>query len=115
MPETLSGVNGEIIRWAREFYNMSPEEAAKAIGVDISHYINWEAGIEHPTYAKLKRISALFRKPSAVFFFPEPPQLPTIKGDLRTLPDEIVNAFSKNVRWKRRYCGKIKTGFCATS
>ena len=32
-----------------------------------------------------------------VFFFPEPPQLPTIKGDLRTLPDEIVNAFSKNV------------------
>ena len=97
MAETLSGVNGEIIRWAREFYNMSPDEAAQAIGVDISRYMNWEAGTEHPTYAKLKQISDVFRKPSAVFFFPEPPQLPSIKGDLRTLPDEIVNSFSKNV------------------
>ena len=97
MAETLSGVNGEIIRWAREFYNMSPDEAAQAVGVDISRYMNWENGTEHPTYAKLKIISDVFRKPSAVFFFPEPPQLPSIKGDLRTLPDEIVNSFSKNV------------------
>lgn len=97
MAETLSGVNGEIIRWAREFYNMSQIEAAQAIGVDISRYVNWENGSEHPTYAKLKKISDVFRKPSAVFFFPEPPQLPSIKGDLRTLPDEIVNSFSKNV------------------
>ncbi len=97
MAETLSGVNGDIIRWAREFYNMSPDEAAQAIGVDVSRYTNWEDGIEYPTYAKLKKISDVFRKPSAVFFFPEPPQLPQIKGDLRTLPDEIVNTFSKNV------------------
>lgn len=97
MAETLSGVNGEIIRWAREFYNMSPDKAAQAIGVDISRYMNWEDGTEHPTYAKLKKISDVFRKPSAIFFFPEPPQLPSIKGDLRTLPDEIVNSFSKNI------------------
>ena len=97
MAETLSGVNGTIIRWARERYNMSPKEAAQAIGVDLSRYMNWEAGTEHPTYAKLKKISDVFHRPSAVFFFPEPPQLPSIKGDLRTLPDEIVNSFSKNV------------------
>ena len=97
MAETLSGVNGGIIRWAREFYNMAPEEAAQAIGVDITRYINWENGTEYPTYAKLKKLSDVFRKPSAVFFFPEPPHLPPIKGDLRTLPDEIVNSFSKNV------------------
>ena len=97
MAETLSGVNGEIIRWAREFYNMSPDEAAQAIDVDISRYMNWENGTEHPSYAKLKKISDVFRKPSALFFVPEPPQLPSIKGDLRTLPDEIVNSFSKNV------------------
>ena len=54
MAETLSGVNGKIIRWAREFYNMSPDEAAQAVGVDISRYMNWEDGTEHPTYAKLK-------------------------------------------------------------
>ena len=97
LAEPLSGVNGAIIRWARERYNMSPDEAARAIGVDLSRYMNWEAGTEHPTYAKLKKISDVFHRPSAVFFFPEPPQLPSIKGDLRTLPDEIVNSFSKNV------------------
>ncbi len=97
MAETLSGVNGEIIRWAREFYNMSQIEASQAIGVDVARYMNWEDGTEHPTYAKLKKISDVFRKPTAVFFFPEPPELPSIKGDLRTLPGEIVNSFSKNV------------------
>ncbi len=97
MSEMLSGVNGEIIRWAREFYNMSPDEAAHAIGVDVIRYVNWETGDEYPTYSKLKKISDVFRKPSALFFFPEPPDLPEIKGDLRTLPDEIVNSLSKNV------------------
>ena len=97
MAETLSGVNGRIIRWARENYNMSPDEAAQAIGVDLVRYINWENGTEYPTYAKLKKISDVFRKPSAVFFFPEPPRLPEIKGDLRTLPDAVVKTFSKNI------------------
>ena len=97
MGEALSGVNGEIIRWAREFYNMSTEEAAKALDVELNRYSNWENGTEYPTYAKLKAISTVFRKPTAVFFFPEPPQLPEIKGDLRTLPDAVVKGFSKNV------------------
>lgn len=97
MAEYLSGINGEIIRWARKNYNMSPDEAAQAIGVDVSRYTNWENGTEFPTYAKLKKISNVFRKPSAIFFFPEPPKIPEIKGDLRTLPDEIVSAFSKNI------------------
>ena len=97
MAETLPGVNGEIIRWAREYYNMQPDEAALAIGVDLQRYTNWESGQEFPTYAKLKKISEVFRKPSAIFFFPEPPVLPPIKGDLRTLPDDVINRFSKNI------------------
>ena len=97
MAETLSVVNGEIIRWAREFYNMTPDEAAQAVGVELFRYMNWEDGSEYPSYAKLKRISDVFHKPSAIFFFPEPPQLPEIKGDLRTLPDEVVSTFSKNI------------------
>ena len=91
MAEVLSGVNGSIIKWAREFYNMSPEEAATAIGVDYEKYCNWEKGTDYPTYAKLKKISDVFHKPSAIFFFPEPPTLPPIKGDLRTLPNEVVD------------------------
>lgn len=97
MAEALNGVNGNIIRWAREFYNMSPDDAAQAIGVDVTRYSNWESGTEYPSYAKLKKISDVFRKPSAVFFFPEPPDIPPIKGDLRTLPNTVIDGLSKNV------------------
>ena len=97
MVEFLTGVNGEILRWARQRYNMSEEEAAYSIGIDIERYINWEKGIDFPTYAMLKKSGNLFKKPTAIFFFPEPPSLPDIKADLRTLPNSISNTFSKNV------------------
>jgi len=35
MAEVLLGVNSNIIRWAREYYNMKPEEAATAITVTM--------------------------------------------------------------------------------
>lgn len=97
MAEVLTGVNGDIIRWARELYNMTPEDSAQAIGVNVDLYNDWENGENFPTYAKLRKISAVFHRPSALFFFPEPPNIPSIKGDLRTLPDSVVNRFSKNV------------------
>lgn len=97
MAEVLTGVNGSILKWAREFYNMSIEDAALAIGVDFEKYCSWEDGTDFPTYAKLRKVSDVFHKPSAIFFFPEPPTLPTIKGDLRTLSAEVVGGLSKNV------------------
>lgn len=97
MSETLSGVNGKIIQWAREYYTMSSEEAAQKIGVDLEKYKDWEAGTDYPTYAKLKKISDVFHKPSALFFFPVPPKIASPKGDLRTLPDAVVNRLSRNV------------------
>ncbi len=97
MAEALTGINGEIIKWARESYNMSIDSAASAIGVDVYKYSNWENGSEFPTYAKLKKISSVFNKPSAIFFFPKPPVLKSIKGDLRTLSDYVINTLSKNI------------------
>ena len=97
MAESLSGVNGQIIRWARELYNIAPEEMSKKLHIDISRYLDWESGKEYPTYAQLKKISEILKKPSAIFFFPEPPQYSVKKGDMRTLPDIVVKGFSKNV------------------
>ena len=72
MAEALSGVNGNIIRWAREFYNMSPDDAAQAIGVDVTRYSNWESGTEHPTYAKLKKSVMFFANQARYSFFLNP-------------------------------------------
>ena len=46
MAEVLTGVNGQILRWARENYNMTPGETAAAIGVDEARYLRWENGEE---------------------------------------------------------------------
>ncbi len=97
MAETLTGINGSIIQWARERYNMSADEAAHAIGIDLSRYEKWERNEEFPTYAMLKKISSVFKKPTALFFFPAPPVLPEIKGELRTLPNSITSSFSKKI------------------
>lgn len=86
MAETLSGVNGAMIRWAREWYRETPEQVAQDIGVDLALYLRWESGEEHPTYAQLKAIGKVLRKPSAVFFFPEPPQIPNPAVDLGAVP-----------------------------
>ena len=96
MAEALTGVNGNIIRWAREYYNMQPSVAARLIGVDLDKYLAWEEGSDFPTYAKLRKISDVFRKPSAIFFFPVPPDIPAPTGDLRTLPNEVTSRFSRN-------------------
>lgn len=97
MGEAMTGVNGAIIRWARLNYNMTEDAAAKAIGTSADEYVKWENGESFPTYAKLKLISDVFRKPSAIFFFPTPPSLPDMRGDLRTLSNAIVDTFSKNI------------------
>lgn len=97
MAEVLTGINGDVIKWAREFYNMTVDEAASTIGVSVEKYSNWEKGTDYPTYSKLKKISEVFRKPSIIFFFPEPPVMPSIKGDLRTLSSEVVGSLSKNI------------------
>ena len=69
MAEQLSGVNGNLIRWAREFYNMSEEEAARSIGVSNEKYSAWESGSEFPTYARLKKSVTYFANHQLFFSF----------------------------------------------
>lgn len=69
MAEQLSGVNGNIICWAREFYNMSPEETARSIGVSTEKYSAWESGAEFSTYAKLKKSAMYFVNHQLFFSF----------------------------------------------
>ena len=56
MAEVLTGVNGNILKWAREFYNMSLEEAANAIGVNYEKYCNWENGSDFPTFGRIMAV-----------------------------------------------------------
>ena len=76
-------INPSLISWARKRSGFTLEEATEK----FSHIEAWEAGSAFPTYPQLERLVDEFRLPVAVFFFPEPPNIPPIRESFRTLPD----------------------------
>jgi Zn-dependent peptidase ImmA (M78 family) len=72
-----------LIAWARSRAGLSIEEASKK----FRRIHEWENGKSGPTYAQLEDLADAFRVPIAVFFFPEPPDVPSISKTFRTLPD----------------------------
>ena len=96
MSELMMGVNGNIIRWAREYLNISLEEAIASLHISIEKYNAFEDGTDFPTYPKLKEISNLYKKPIGIFFLNEPPNI-DIKADLRSLSESVKENLSKKV------------------
>jgi Zn-dependent peptidase ImmA (M78 family)/transcriptional regulator with XRE-family HTH domain len=66
-------VKGSLLEWARRSAKMAVKDAAEKLKVDQSTLIEWETGKPKPTLAKLREMAALYRRPLAVFYLPEPP------------------------------------------
>ena len=70
-------INPEVIKWARETLGLTRERAAEVLGdTEVSHrtIAEWEAGEQRPSYAQLEGLAyKVYKRPLALFFFPEPP------------------------------------------
>ena len=85
-------VNNDIIVWARQELNITQEEVADRMGRNIEDIVNWEEGKDYPTYAQLEKLAyTIYKRPLAVFFFPNIPNIPKNNGKFRTLDNEIFN------------------------
>ncbi len=74
MPRTPSApVAPALIRWARQSFGLSLEEAAKKQRITTDRLAEWEAGEDAPTVAQLRAAARVYRRPLAVFFLNEPP------------------------------------------
>ena len=91
--EYVSGANPDVLRWARESSGFTLREVAKFLNKEESKISEWEAGATSPTYVQLERLAyELYKRPVAIFFFPEPPREPDPTESFRTLPDfELAN------------------------
>ncbi|MDZ4832714.1 MAG: XRE family transcriptional regulator [Candidatus Melainabacteria bacterium] len=78
-----------ILIWARERAGLSRDELIDK----FPRYANWEIGNSFPTYAQLEKLAETFKVPIAVFFFPKPPEVPSIAKTFRTLPESEVDNF----------------------
>lgn len=75
-------ITPSVITWARKRAGLSLDEAKNFGRID-----EWESGASSPTYAQIEALASALKVPVAVFFFPEPPDLPDIAQSFRTLPD----------------------------
>ena len=89
MAEYIQGINPTIVRWARERSGYSLQEVAKSLNRDVATISNWESGAAAPTYVQLETLADKYKRPIAMFFFPEPPQEPDFVGQLALRSSEI--------------------------
>lgn len=95
-------VNPKILHWARITANLSVEDVVRKIKrklVNAETIEAWEKGEESPTYAQLERLAyKIYKRPLALFFFPEPPDEETPEQSFRTLPDIEITRLSTRIR-----------------
>ena len=103
MAKPVAGINPRVLRWARERAGYPAGDVAQAIGKDEEVVKQWESGESAPTYAQLERLAyQLYKRPIALFFFPEPPQELDPAKEFRTLPDFEVERLASDTRFALR-------------
>lgn len=103
MAERIAGVNPEILAWARKRTGRTVAEVAQALGKKTEVIEAWEAGVDMPTYAQLETLAySVYKRPIAIFFFPEPPDEPDPEHAFRTLPKFEIEDLLPTTRYKIR-------------
>ena len=95
-------VNPKVLQWARQTAGYSRIEDVvneinrKRITVEVIEA--WEEGKSSPSYEQLERLAyEIYKRPLALFFFPEPPEEETPKQSFRTLPQEEIDLMEPNL------------------
>ena len=78
MAEHINGINPDILKRARERSGYTVEAIATALNKDVSIINNWESGERALTYVQLETLADKYKRPIAIFFFPEPPNTPNL-------------------------------------
>ncbi len=103
MSETVTGINPKILKWARERSKYSLEDVAKKFKKDSKIIEKWELGEVSPTYAQLEKLAyEIYKRPLALFFFPEPPEETDEKQEFRTLPAFEIENLSSDTMYALR-------------
>ena len=99
-------VNPAILLWARETAGLSIEEVVRKLNsksIATETVAAWEGGEGFPTYIQLETLAyKIYKRPLALFFFPEPPLEETPQQAFRTLPEQEIQRMSPRLRYLLR-------------
>ncbi len=82
---------------------MSVQDVAGKFKKQVDNIERWESGDASPTYIQLERLAyELYKRPLAIFFFPEPPDEPLPQQAFRTLPEAEADSLWPDTRYAIR-------------
>ncbi len=87
-------VTPKLITWAREKAGYSLDEAEYY----FKKIAEWESAVSSPTYPQVETMSDKFKVPIAVFFFPEPPEIPPVSETFRTIPESEFDRIPQRIK-----------------
>ena len=90
MTRQIAYINKKMLVWARKTISLSVELASEKIGVASQKLQLWEDenSDEFPTVTQLYKIASVYKRPFAVFYFPEPPKHFKPLKDFRKFPKQ---------------------------
>lgn len=96
-------VSPRVLEWARQRQGMSVADVAEKLKRDTTEIEAWERGDSAPTYAQLETLAyKVYKRPLALFFFPEPPEEDGIEQAFRTLPEAEISRIPPRIRFLLR-------------
>lgn len=95
----MQGINPQILCWARQQMGLSIEEVAAHFKKDPEFVQNWEGGLSSPSFPQLEKLAKKYKRPTAIFFFPEVPQEESLDRSFRTLPEQQIENIKPHLRF----------------
>ena len=91
-------INLQVLQWARTSLGLSLEEVARKMNKSKLIIQEWESGKSSPSYIQLETLAyKIYKRPIAVFFFPDIPIEDNPKTDFRSMPNEEIQYLSSNM------------------
>src|SRR5438552_6557650 len=63
-----------LLFWARKSSGLTIDGAAKRAGVTAERLATWESGEQKPTFAQLRKLGVIYKRPLAIFYLAEAPR-----------------------------------------
>lgn len=105
MPKSLpSFAEPAMLKWCRNNMRMTTADVALSLQREEAEVIAWEDGSKSPTFAQLRKLASLYKRPVAVFWLPENPQDFTMLKDFRRLQGGKRQEFSPALAYLIRTC-----------
>jgi len=105
-------VNPVMLRWARKTGGFDIDDVVGKLDrkrITSETVASWEKGAASPTYVQLERLAyEIYKRPLALFFFPEPPEEETAKESFRTLPQEEIDLLEPRLLYLVRQAKVMK-------